>query len=274
MDEKFIKNFINGGIAGIVSRTITSPFERLKILRQNFPLQYNNYNLFSSFKYMYLNEGPKSLFKGNLTNCVRIFPQTAIQYSVFEYSKHKFNYFDKKFNYFLAGGLAGITSYTAIYPLETVRSKLSAQTNEKIYKGIVDCLYKSTKQNGFQSLYKGCSISAIGMIPFQGSNFLTYNYLNDLYNPYGSKIKSLIFGSCAGIVAVSLTFPFDTIKRKLQLSGELGNPVYKNTSHCIKYTVQKYGIKGLYRGLIPCYLKRFPANGLYFMIIEILKDFY
>ena len=85
MDTNFIKNFIYGGIAGMISRTITSPFERLKILRQNFPNQYSKHNIYSSFRQMYLREGPKSLFKGNLVNCVRIFPQTAVQYSVFEY---------------------------------------------------------------------------------------------------------------------------------------------------------------------------------------------
>ena len=37
-----IYNLIYGGTAGIISRTITSPLERIKILRQNYPTKYNN----------------------------------------------------------------------------------------------------------------------------------------------------------------------------------------------------------------------------------------
>lgn len=268
----YVDKFIFGGFAGIISRTITSPFERYKILKQMYPLKYNN-NIIYSYYQIYKIEGIKSLFKGNLINCYRIFPQNAIQYSCFEYNKKILNLSNKNLNNFMSGASAGIISYSFVYPLETIRSKLSAQTNNNLYKGIYDCITKSVKNNGFKSLYKGCLISAMGQIPFQGINFLSYNYLNDNYNKSSYKLLNFLFGSFAGILSVSATFPFDTIKRKLQLSGELGNPIYKNALHCIKYNYYQFGLKGFYSGIIPCFYKIFPANGIFFLCIELFKSY-
>ena len=263
-----LKNFLYGGISGIVSRTITSPFERLKILRQIFPLKYKNLNFIQSYKYTLFNEGYKGFFKGNLVNCVRVFPQQAVNFSIFNLVNKDFN-----LNYFTSGAIAGITSYLSIYPLETIRSKLSVQVKQHKYKGLLDCFVKTVSTNGYYSLYKGSFLASIGMIPFQGTNFLVYNYLNDNYNNQNLKIyNSLFFGSLSGIASVSVAYPFDTIKRKLQLSGESGNPKFRGIIHCIKHMYINNGIKSFYRGLIPCYAKIFPANGIYFFMIEILKS--
>ena len=267
-------NFFYGGVAGIVSRTVTAPFERLKMLRQNYPKKYCHSSIYQSFRVIHQSEGLWSLFNGNLVNSIRIFPQNAIQYGIFQYSKNKGLEYSNNKNlvYFLSGANAGIISYTSIYPLETIRSKLSVQNNGKQYRGIMDCFSKSVKQEGFLSLYRGSLISAIGMVPFQGLNFLTYHYLDEHYNTEKNNLKSLLFGSWAGIVSVTFTYPFDTIKRRLQLSGEMGNPQYRGIFHCSQYIVNNFGIRGLYRGLLPTYTKIFPANGLYFFIIENLKN--
>jgi len=264
-----IYNFFIGGLGGITSRTVTAPFERLKMLRQIHPSIYSSKNIPKSLIYISKTEGPTALFKGNLTNSIRIFPQTAIQFSVFSFFNKLFeNRLEKKANYFLSGGMAGVISYTAIYPLETVRSKISVQKNNELYNGITDCLKKSVKKNGVKSLYRGCGLAAIGMMPFQGTNFLTYNYLKDKYNKENSRFITLLHGSWSGIAGVTISYPFDTIKRRLQLSGEQGNPNYRGILDCIRYINRTQGLLGFYRGLIPCYTKIFPANGIYFLVIE------
>jgi len=226
---------------------------------------------------IYNRNGLNGYFNGNLTNCIRIFPQSAIQWSTFNYSRSHLENVIKNttFTNFISGGIAGMVSYGIIYPLETIRSKLSVQNKDtKLYNGIVDCFTKSIRVNGFRSLYNGCGLSLLGQIPFQGSNFVTYYYLKDNYNTQSNKYISLIHGSIAGFVSVSLTYPFDTIKRRLQLSGEYGNPKYTGIRHCIKYIVNTYGIRGLFRGLIPAYIKILPSNGLYFWTLELLHELY
>ena len=77
----FIKNdsnasFIAGGVAGAISRTVVSPFERAKILLQlQGPGSQQAYQgMFPTIFKMYREEGWRGLFRGNLLNCVRIFP--------------------------------------------------------------------------------------------------------------------------------------------------------------------------------------------------------
>jgi len=285
MDFDAIKNFLYGGTGGIVSRTLTAPFERLKMLRQNFPNQYKGINVFRSLHTIYLTEGVHGLFVGNLANCSRVFPQKSMEFGIFNYcNKHVFDdeVVGKKTNYFISGSIAGIVGYTSIYPMETIRSKISVQKMEVKYNGIMDCLMKTIKEQGVRGLYRGCAFQAVGMIPFQGTNFLTYNYLQDLYNskynlendPSKKLYSSPICGSLAGMTAVSLAFPFDTVKRRLQLTGEQGNPHYKGIFDCLRYTYQTYGIKGFYRGLVPCYMKMVPASALCFATVELCKKYF
>ena len=123
------KNFMYAGIAGITSRTATAPLERIKVLYQNK----KNINIpyYSYFPNLIKKEGIKSLFNGNGINCLRVFPESAIRFSVFDYSKR---YFDEKglnknINYFFSGSIGGIVASCTVYPIETVRTKLTAQSN-------------------------------------------------------------------------------------------------------------------------------------------------
>ena len=185
----------------------------------------------------------------------------------------QYNRQNDNINNFISGGISGVISYTTIYPIETIRSKLSIQNKHKYY-GIIDCFKTSIKQGGILSLYNGSKISAIGQIPFQGSNFVTYYYLKKKSYINNTELASLFNGSIAGLVSVGLTYPFDTVKRKLQLNGEFGNPVYKNAYDCIKYNIRVFGLRGLYGGIIPCLIKIIPTNGFFFLSLEYLNKIY
>ena len=264
-----------GGIAGVISRTITAPFERYKAFRQNFPHIYGKISLLDGIKEMIKKEGVMSPFKGNGTNCIRIFPDKAIQFYVFEKTKQYLQEktgVGKNLSYLLAGSTAGACAYSTVYPLEVIRSKLSIQRTEGIYSGFWQCMRKSVRDRGLRSLYDGLGVSVAGIIVFYGVNFFTYNYLKDTYNPDKKIALNLLFGSCGGIAALSTGFPFDTIKRKMHLSGEFGNPKYKGYAHCIKYNLRRFGPISMYRGIAPAYIKMIIANPVFFLITDYLKE--
>ena len=54
----------------------------------------------------------------------------------------------------------------------------------------------------------------------------------------------------------------------MQLSGELGDTIYKNTYSCLKHMYIQNGYRAFYAGLIPQYIKIIPANCLFFYTIE------
>ena len=131
----YIDLFI-GGCSGVVSRTLTAPLELYKLQRQNSFMPH------STIKDVIKKEGIRHLWKGNTTNCLRVFPQTAINYYVFEFSKnnifHKIE--NKEIKNFLSGSAGGSISMICTYPLETIRSRLSLQHSYGHYKGLIDAV--------------------------------------------------------------------------------------------------------------------------------------
>jgi len=96
---------------------LTSPLERLKILRQCTTAEYQGLNIWQSFAYMYKYEGIKGCFKGNGTNIVRIAPFSAFEFFFYEFYKHTFYHgrsatdFSSKL---ICGGLTGMTASTLV----------------------------------------------------------------------------------------------------------------------------------------------------------------
>ena len=164
-----------GGMSGVISRTLTAPLELSKIQQQNRFMP--NTTLVDVIK----KEGILGLWKGNYSNCVRIFPQMAINFSCFQYfdsfiSQHIHN---KQVSSFISGGLAGMIAVTIIYPLENARSRLSLQTNKDHYKGLTDVLRKTPPRQ----LYNGLKMSLIGYTPYNALNFMFYSmFKNVIYD--------------------------------------------------------------------------------------------
>ena len=82
-------HFFTGAVAGALSRTATSPLERLKILRQVTTAEYQGLNISQAFKYMWQVEGWRGFFKGNGVNIVKIAPFSAFEFYFYELFKHK-----------------------------------------------------------------------------------------------------------------------------------------------------------------------------------------
>ena len=70
-------DFIIGGIGGIVSRSVVAPIELNRIQRQNYFIPN------STLTDVYRKEGFRFFWKGNGSNCVRIFPQLSINYGIY-----------------------------------------------------------------------------------------------------------------------------------------------------------------------------------------------
>ena len=87
--QPVVAAFIAGGVAGAVSRTVVSPLERLKILFQVQSAGRNEYKLSvpKALMKMWRDEGFRGLMRGNGTNCIRIVPYSAVQFSSYNFYK-------------------------------------------------------------------------------------------------------------------------------------------------------------------------------------------
>ena len=258
-----------GAAAGAVSRTLTAPLELYKIQGQN------RYMPFSTLGDTLKKEGWRGLWKGNLINCLRISPQLAVSYAVYNFTSqqifHTLPESYQRYNHFLSGAVGGVVSMITIYPLENARSRLTLQTNNSHYTGIKDVF----KRTSTRELYAGLKMSIIGFAPYSALSFGFYHmfkeYFAETYQWTGST-SHLMSGGLSGLLAVSFAYPTDLIRRRLQLQGfDPSVPKYNGIRYSIRKIYAHEGIPGFYRGLLPNYNKLFPTIAIQFWTLEYLR---
>lgn len=75
-----------------------------------------------------------------------------------------------------AGGLAGMASWMAIFPVDLVKSRVpkDALSPSPAYKGLLDCASRIIKENGVRALYNGLQPTLVRAFPIHAVNFLVY----------------------------------------------------------------------------------------------------
>ena len=92
----------------------------------------------------------------------------------------------------LAGGLAGMISWTSTFPCDVIKSRMQADGNygQFIYKGFTDCFLKSYRTGGFRSLYTGLGPTLLRAFPTNGIIFFVYNLVSNFYSERSFKVNT------------------------------------------------------------------------------------
>ncbi|KAI9461221.1 mitochondrial carrier domain-containing protein [Lactarius psammicola] len=134
------------------------------------------------------------------------------------------------------------------------------------------------EEGGVRALYRGLVATAMGVAPYVGINFAAYEALRGLITPPGksSVTRKLSCGALAGSISQTLTYPFDVLRRKMQVvgmrSGALGYQ-YNGALDAARVIIKTEGIRGMYRGLWPNLLKVAPSIATSFFTYELVKEF-
>ena len=149
---EFAKDLVLGGSSGCLAKTICAPLERVKIVLQTAK---SNDGMLRTAQSIIRDQGTRALWRGNLTNCARYFPTQAINFACKErYQKllvpDRANGFAPWFlGYLAAGGAAGATSLTVVYPLEFAYTRLAADVGaKKQFNGLLDVVKQIRAKEG------------------------------------------------------------------------------------------------------------------------------
>ncbi|GIQ88781.1 graves disease carrier protein [Kipferlia bialata] len=180
-----------GGISGGVARTITSPLDVVKIIMQcqRGPVETRKYaSVGHAFTSIMATSGIKGLWRGNGVALVRMIPYTAIKFAAFERYKPVFADEEGKLSNvrrLVAGALAGITAVAATYPLDVVKTRFSIQSHENPkYTGVLQSLGLIAREEGITALWSGFSTTIIGVVPYEGGQFMMKEYIASLWNEH------------------------------------------------------------------------------------------
>uniref|UniRef100_A0A3Q1EEU1 Mitochondrial coenzyme A transporter SLC25A42 n=1 Tax=Acanthochromis polyacanthus TaxID=80966 RepID=A0A3Q1EEU1_9TELE len=275
-----LDSLLCGAFAGAVAKTVIAPLDRTKIIFQVSSKRFSAQEAFRLIYCTYVKDGLLSLWRGNSATMVRVMPYAAIQFCSHEQYKRQlgsyYGYQGKAlppFPRFLAGSLAGTTAAMLTYPLDTVRARM-AVTAKEMYSNIMHVFVRISQEEGVKTLYRGFTPTILGVIPYAGITFFTYETLKKLHTektkrsqPY--PYERLAFGACAGLIGQSASYPLDVVRRRMQTAGVTGS-CYSTILGTMRAIVTQEGvIRGLYKGLSMNWVKGPVAVGISFTTFDI-----
>ncbi|KAL6181874.1 hypothetical protein ACLB2K_048522 [Fragaria x ananassa] len=191
----------------------------------------------------------------------------------------------------VAGGVAGGVSRTAVAPLERLKILLQVQNPHSIkYNGTVQGLKYIWRTEGFRGLFKGNGTNCARIVPNSAVKFFSYeeasrgilwfyrqqtgdDFLPSLTeNAQLTPLLRLGAGACAGIIAMSATYPMDLVRGRLTVQTENSPRHYRGIFHALSTVFREEGPRALYKGWLPSVIGVIPYVGLNFSVYESLKD--
>ena len=297
---------VAGGLSGAVAKTVTAPLERVKLLAQA-GTQGGMTKLLGD---VVAAEGLAGLWRGNPANVLRVIPNKGILLMCSDMYKAgvaaALPMTGAATVAAVAGALAGFTSVGLTYPLERVRMLMSFQICTdgacKVYDSILGTFVDVVKRQGPLGLYSGVGATVIGALPFEGIKFGANDFFKTLV-PKGddgrsAPLWSLCTGAAAGTLAHMLTYPLDTVRRRMQISGVRRPPArpparrprlcalvlsrrprsqaqgavrYANMVQCAGSILTQEGVGAFFLGIQPTLIRSVPNLGIQFLLYELLK---
>ncbi|XWS38258.1 hypothetical protein CRYUN_Cryun19dG0115900 [Craigia yunnanensis] len=184
----------------------------------------------------------------------------------------------------VAGGVAGGVSRSAVAPLERLKILLQVQNPHSIkYNGTIQGLKYIWKTEGFRGMFKGNGTNCVRIIPNSAVKFFSYEEASRgilyLYRHQSGNedaqltpLLRLGAGACAGIIAMSATYPMDMVRGRLTVQTEKSPRQYRGIFHALSTVLREEGPRSLYKGWLPSVIGVVPYVGLNFAVYESLKD--
>jgi solute carrier family 25 (adenine nucleotide translocator) protein 4/5/6/31 len=266
----FAIDFLMGGVSAAVSKTAAAPIERIKLLIQNQDemikagrLSEPYKGIADCFKRVIAEEGVVNLWRGNTANVIRYFPTQALNFAFKDQFKRMFGFDKNKDGYWTwfagnlaSGGAAGACSLAFVYSLDYARTRLANDNKSakkggsRQFNGLIDVYKKTLATDGIQGLYRGFSISCVGIVVYRGLYFGLYDSLKPVVltgNMKDSFIGSFFLGWSITIGAGLASYPLDTVRRRMMMtSGEAVK--YRSSMHAFSEIVKKEGTSSLFKG--------------------------
>ncbi|KAK9517006.1 hypothetical protein VZT92_024904 [Zoarces viviparus] len=121
------------------------------------------------------------------------------------------------------GGVAGLVGVTCVFPIDLAKTRLQNQQGVQVYKGMLDCLAKTVRSEGYFGCYRGAAVNLTLVTPEKAIKLAA----NDIFRQKLTKDGHLplwgevLAGCGAGTCQVVVTTPMEMLKIQLQDAGRL-----------------------------------------------------
>ncbi|XP_075875295.1 mitochondrial glutamate carrier 1 [Nelusetta ayraudi] len=121
------------------------------------------------------------------------------------------------------GGVAGLVGVTCVFPIDLAKTRLQNQQGVQVYKGMLDCLAKTVRSEGYFGCYRGAAVNLTLVTPekaikLAANDVFRQKLSKDGYLPLWGEVLA---GCGAGTCQVVVTTPMEMLKIQLQDAGRL-----------------------------------------------------
>merc|ERR1711921_54972 len=226
----FVENFMLAGVAAGVSKTAAAPIERGKLLVQNQDEMIKQGRLDKPYTgvidcttRVLKTEGVYPLWRGNLANVLRYFPTQALNFAFKDAIK-------------------------AIFATPKGASDAKGKGGERQFNGLVDVYVKTLKTDGIQGLYRGFTISAVGIFIYRGMYFGMFDTLKPIFLGDSANVGlAFLLGWGVTVTAGLMSYPIDTIRRRMMMTSG-GGVKYKGSIDCAVQILKNEGFMSMMKG--------------------------
>lgn len=252
--------------------------------------------LVRAIKTIYKQGGIKAFYVGNGLNVIKVFPESAMKFGSFEATKKLMCQLEgvddekklSKFSTYLSGGIGGVLAQTTVYPIDTLKYRIQCASLDSKIKGF-RLLFRTAsdlyKEGGIRVFYRGLLVGLSGMFPYAALDLGTFTTVKKWYIKNQSiKLNCpiedvhlpnyivLTIGASSGTFGATLVYPINLLRTRLQAQGTYAHPyTYTGFLDVLQQTVQREGVQGLFKGLVPNLAKVIPAVSISYLMYENLK---
>ena len=209
------------------------------------------------------------------------------------------------YGHMIAGAIAGTTEHTAMFPLDTIKTRMQTATGAaaRAAGGVESAAAFATssassapsaavaahnhaapfaamraaarslmRTEGIAGLYRGVTAVGIGVGPAHAVSFATYEWAkrrlsadDGAHHP----ARHAFAGAAATVIGDAVQTPVDTIKQRLQMCGS----PYTGVWDCARRTVRSQGLGALYRSYPTTLAMNVPFTAMHFAAYESGKLF-
>ncbi|AET37491.1 thiamine transporter TPC1 Ecym_1248 [Eremothecium cymbalariae DBVPG len=275
---------IAGSVSGLLARTVTAPLDTVKIRHQLQLGHEKKYiKIISTFKTIVREEGVRALWKGNVPASMMYVLYGSLQFGSYAWLNKMSNEYypniSPQINSVLVGGLAGMSSMMAIYPFDVLRTRFIANRNTRLVK-MAEIVKNIQRTEGPIGFFRGYIWSTLTISLSAAVTFGTYETLNIYSETSGISWLGSSSSTVAGLLSKTITFPLDTVRRRIQIiysqdiSSYTADPgaykIYRDSNFLsIALRMARHeGISSLYKGLSMALCKSTPTTMISLWVFE------
>ncbi|KAM8783470.1 mitoferrin-2 isoform 1-T1 [Rhynchonycteris naso] len=276
-------HMVAGAVAGILEHCVMYPIDcvktRMQSLQPDPAARYRN--VLEALWRIIRTEGLWRPMRGLNVTATGAGPAHALYFACYEKLKKTLSdVIHPGGNSHIANGAAGCVATllhdAAMNPAEVVKQRM--QMYNSPYHRVTDCVRAVWQNEGAGAFYRSYTTQLTMNVPFQAIHFMTYEFLQEHFNPQRRYNPSshVLSGACAGAVAAAVTTPLDVCKTLLNTQESLAlNSNF--TGHitgmasAFRTVYQVGGVTAYFRGVQARVIYQIPSTAIAWSVYEFFK---